>query len=100
MLNKENKVFGIVALVCLIGAIVALFAFNFYATHETVKFSQNETIVVDNLIMQKNAAIRKLSSLVEEKQKEIESARKELDSAKKELDALRALQTLKNEPKP
>jgi outer membrane murein-binding lipoprotein Lpp len=50
--------------------------------------------------MQKNAAIRKLSSLVEEKQKEIESARKELDSAKKELDALRALQTLKNEPKP
>ena len=72
-----------VILIILVVIIVALFGASFYMNYETIKLIENETVVVDNLIRQKDAVIEKLNGLVEEKQKELDAVKTELESVKK-----------------
>jgi len=78
----EHKKVRII-LVSLVVVIVALFGGSFYMNYETIKLIENETVVVDNLIRQKDAVIEKLNGLVEEKQKELDAVKTELENVKK-----------------
>ena len=78
----EHKKVRII-LVSLVVVIVALFGGSFYMNYETIKLIENETIVVDNLVRQKDAVIEKLNGLVEEKQKELDAVKTELENVKK-----------------
>ena len=72
-----------ITLASLVVVIIALFGAGLYMNHETIKLIENEMVVVDNLVKQKDVAIEKLSGLVKEKQKELDTIKMELENSKK-----------------
>lgn len=72
-----------VVLISLVIIIVALFGASFFINYETLKLIENETVVVDNLVRQKDAVIEKLNATLAEKEKELDAVKKELGEIKK-----------------